>query len=107
MYRNERNKVVLFLCLQLPRDKLQSALPLTKIGGSTHLVAHFVNGTDYVGAATERDVQQQIKRFNMQPIEDPNILTEFGTEAVPLVRFARDQLNSLQPAEEQRTCRVL
>ena len=86
------NSLVLVVTRRLSHADLQLALPLTNCDGKTHVVAHFVGGTDYVGAATEDELRQQIAYFNMISIDDAAVY-DLGTrsEVQTLIDFGRAQ----------------
>ena len=86
----------MYVYAQLSREELQKALPFTNITGSTHMIAYFVNGCDYVGCSTEHDIRQEIKENRMISICDPEVY-RLGEEdkVTRFIEFGQCLLNFL------------
>ena len=94
IYAQSDNSLVLVVFRKLSPTELQTALPLTNCDRKTHVVAHFVDGTDYVGAATEDELKQQISYFNMTSIHNSTVYELGEREKVQrLIDFGKDQIS--------------
>ena len=86
---------------KMSQDKLKKALPLSDTENKTHLIAFFVNGTDYLGCAVENDIPNLIEKFGEIPINNDSTPKDkwekiYNKEFYEMKKFILEQLNSIE-----------
>ena len=92
------DELVLMIYAELSSKELQEVLPFSKTSNSTHMIAYFVNFTDFIGCSTQSKIRKEISDYDMVSIYDPNVyqLDDDQQKVETLVKFAKIQLSHLK-----------
>lgn len=95
LYRNNES-VILMITAPLPPNRLARILPLTDLHNKTHLVAHFVDGVDFLGAANASEIDAQVRDYSMIPISNSEVYDLGDSNLISsLIGFADEQMKKI------------